>query len=81
MLSSLSASSPDPTQPFTANEDLQDYLNRCENQMVSLFAKPIPKLESLLTTVQTSNGGLSFRFHEPLHFRRPGDVTRSPGIG
>ncbi|VDK20782.1 unnamed protein product [Taenia asiatica] len=59
--SSLSVSFPDPTQPFAAIADLQDYLNRCAGQLTNLFASLMQQLENLLTSVQASNaaGGLS----------------------
>ncbi|CDS36945.1 Uveal autoantigen with coiled coil domains [Echinococcus multilocularis] len=53
--SSLSVSFPDPTQPFAAIADLQDYLNRCAGQLTSLFAALMQQLESLLTSVQAPN--------------------------
>ncbi|KAL5103787.1 hypothetical protein TcWFU_009573 [Taenia crassiceps] len=53
--SSLSVSFPDPTRPFAAIADLQDYLNRCAGQLTNLFASLMQQLESLLTTVKTSN--------------------------
>ncbi|KAL5963497.1 hypothetical protein TSMEX_008746 [Taenia solium] len=53
--SSLSVSFPDPTQPFAAIADLQDYLNRCAGQLTNLFASLMQQLENLLTSVQASN--------------------------
>ncbi|VDM32245.1 unnamed protein product [Hydatigera taeniaeformis] len=63
--SSLSVSFPDPTQPFAAIADLQDYLSRCAGQLTSLFASLMQQLESLLTSVQASNtaGECTLRDH------------------